>query len=151
MEREGVYVDTTVPSAYFDDRAPDRQRATQEFWSSRLPEFSGRISQLVVAEIADTPDEERREELLSLVKSLEILSLSEEAQLLADEYVARQVFPERYLSDALHVAVASVAGLPNLVSWNFSHLVKLRTRREVNLVNALKGYMPIEILAPPEL
>jgi hypothetical protein len=49
------------------------------------------------------------------------------------------------------VALATVNGIANLVSWNFDHLVKLRTRREVNLVNALKGYMPIEILAPPEL
>jgi predicted nucleic acid-binding protein len=146
-----VYIDTTVPSAYFDDRAPDRRQTTREFWSSRLPDFAGKISELVLAEIADTPDEDRRQQLTELVEGLEVLALSEEAQILADEYVARGVFPEKYTSDALHVAVASAAGVPNLVSWNFTHLVKLRTRREVNLVNALKGYMPIEILAPPEL
>ena len=39
----------------------------------------------------------------------------------------------------------------NLWRWNFSHLVKVRTRREVNLVNALEGYGPVEIVAPPEL
>ena len=28
---------------------------------------------------------------------------------------------------------------------------EVNTRREVNLVNALKGYSPIEIIAPPEI
>ena len=151
MEKEGVYLDTTVPSAYFDERAPDRQRLTKEFWSSRLSDLSPSVSDLVIAEIRQTPDEERRAAILDLVGPLPALAVSDEAETLAQEYVGREVFPEKYLSDALHVAIATVHGVPNLVSWNFDHLVRLRTRREVNLVNALNGYMPIEILAPPEL
>ena len=59
--------------------------------------------------------------------------------------------PEKYTSDANHVAIAVVHGIGYLASWNFRHLVKVNTRREVNLVNALEGYNPIEIVAPPEL
>ena len=54
-------------------------------------------------------------------------------------------------SDANHVAVAVVNGIQYLASWNFRHLVKIATRRLVNLVNALVGYGQIEIVAPPEL
>lgn len=151
MQKERVYLDTTVPSAYFDDRAPDRQRRTKEFWSTRLPGFVSSVSEVVVTEIAQTPDERRRTDMLGLVADFAVLGVSAEGHALADEYVARGIFPEKYWADALHVAIASAEGIPNLVSWNFEHLVKLRTRREVNLVNALKGYMPIEILAPPEL
>ena len=61
------------------------------------------------------------------------------------------IFPEKYTSDANHVAIAVVHGIGYLASWNFRHLVKVNTRREVNLVNALEGYNPIEIVAPPEL
>ena len=75
--------------------------------ASRLPDFDAVISSVVLREILDTPDSERRREVGSLVAYL--------------------------------------------VSWNFSHLVKVQTRREVNLVNALEGYDPIEIVAPPEL
>jgi len=58
-----------------------------------------------------------------------------------------------YTSLAQRLGTASPSSRPFRTgsSWNFHHLVKLRTRREVNLVNALKGYTPIEILAPPEL
>ena len=82
---------------------------------------------------------------------IERLEVDQEAQMLAREYVDKKVFPERYFSDGLHVAVAVVHRIEYLVSWNFSHLVKVNTRREVNLINALKGYGSVEIVAPPEL
>jgi hypothetical protein len=40
-----LYLDTSVFSAYFDDRAPDRQAQTVEFWE-RLPDFDACTSQL---------------------------------------------------------------------------------------------------------
>jgi len=151
MTRERAYLDTTVPSAYFDETAPDRQRMTQTFWRQRLPELEPIVSDLVVAEIAQTLDEKRRADIIGLIRGLPVVSISSEAHELAEEYVTRGIFPTKYQSDALHVAIATVESVANLVSWNFCHLVKVRTRREVNLVNALKGYMPLEILAPPEL
>ena len=60
-------------------------------------------------------------------------------------------FPDRYVADAQHVAIAVVNGVDYLCSWNFTHLVKVSTRREVNLVNSLMGYGQVEIIAPPEL
>ena len=151
MMMQSVHLDTTVPSAYFDDRAPDRLRLTREFWSNRLQDFNAVISDLVAAEIAQTPDEGRRAKILLLIQDIGIVGITPEAEALAKEYVTRGIFPDKYFSDALHVAVATSEGIRNLVSWNFEHLVKLNTRREVNLVNALKGYMPVEILAPPGL
>lgn len=86
-----------------------------------------------------------------LVKGVSVLDLDEEANMLAQEYIDRGIFPEKYRSDANHIAVAVINGIGYLCSWNFTHLVKVNTRREVNLVNALKGYGQIEIIAPPEL
>lgn len=151
MYRPQVYLDTTVPSAYLDSRAPERQRLTQEFWNDRLPAYEGVISSLVMAEINGTPDEARRDELERLVKNCQVVAFTEEADRLAQEYVTRGIFPEKYVADANHVAAAVVHGIGYLASWNFKHLVKVKTRREVNLVNSLNGYGVIEIVAPPEL
>jgi hypothetical protein len=38
-----------------------------------------------------------------------------------------------------------------VVSWNFEHLVKVKTRKSVNLVNILEGFKEIEIVSPQEL
>lgn len=61
MAKQKVYLDTTVPNAYYDVRTPERQRETLKFWREALPKFDAFISGLVLREIADTPDEERRE------------------------------------------------------------------------------------------
>ncbi|MBI3989624.1 MAG: type II toxin-antitoxin system VapC family toxin [candidate division NC10 bacterium] len=151
MVKVKLYLDSSVPSAYFDSRAPDRQRLTQQFWKDRLPDSDAVISAVVLKEIADTPDPTRRQKIEELVTGMTLLPLTEEATALAQEYVRQRIFPEQYESDALHVAIAVVNGVGYLASWNFKHLVNVRTRREVNLVNALRGYQPIEIVAPPEL
>ena len=151
MIKPKVYLDTTVPSAYHDDRTPDRQRLTKQFWTERLPDFECVISTIVLIEINDTPDAERRDNIEGLIDDFEVLEFGEEAYELAQEYVERGIFPEKYTSDANHVAIAVVNGIGYFASWNFKHLVKVNTRREVNLVNALLGYQQIEIIAPPEL
>jgi len=151
MLKAAVYLDTTVPSAYYDGRAPDRQRLTEHFWRTRLPDFEPVISVVVLREIQDTPDPDRRSELAGLVDGLPILPFNEEADALTREYLAQGVFPQDYEADANHVAIAVVNGIQYLASWNFKHLVRVATRRRVNLVNALVGYGPIEIVAPPEL
>lgn len=149
--RPKLYLDTSVLSAHVDSRTPERQALTRQFWIERLPEFDGFISTVVLAEIADTPYQTQRQELERLVVGLAVLELSEAAQDLAQAYIREGVFSQGYLDDALHVALASVSRIPYLASWNFAHLVKVRTRREVSLINTLQNYESIEIVAPPEL
>ncbi len=103
MVKVRLYLDTSVPSAYFDSRAADRQRLTQEFWRERLSEFEGVISAVVLKEIRDMPDSKRCQEIEDLIRPMEVLPLSEDAVSLAQGYVQHGIFPEVYESDALHV------------------------------------------------
>lgn len=48
-------------------------------------------------------------------------------------------------------AVASASHVDALVSWNFRHLVNVRTRRAVHSVNVRLGYPLIEIVSPEEV
>jgi len=146
-----LYLDSTVPSAYIDERAPERQRLTVQFWQDRLPSYEPVISVLVLAEIRGTRDEQMRRHLETLIETLPLLPATLEAEALADQYVARGAIPERYRDDALHVAIAVSHQIGLLASWNFRHLVKVQVRREINLINAIMGYGSIEIVSPPEL
>ena len=149
--RQRTYLDASVPSAYHDARAPDRQRLTREFWSGRLLEFEAVISEVVLQEILDTPAIEKRQLLRDLIDDFAVLDFDDEARSLSSEFMRRGIFPARYVADAQHVAIAVVNGVDYLCSWNFTHLVRVSTRREVNLVNSLMGYGQVEIIAPPEL
>ena len=45
----------------------------------------------------------------------------------------------------LHIAVASINNLDAIISWNFAHIVKLKTKKGVVGINAIFGYKEIEI------
>ena len=146
---ERVYLDTSVISALFDTRTPERQALTELFWME-LEKYSVFISELVLSEINAARDV-YRERMINIVSNFEQLKIDDTVETLAEQYLNYEIFPDRFWDDALHVAVASVNKMNYLVSWNYKHLVKVKTRRMVNLVNELNGYTMIEIIAPPEL
>lgn len=144
-----IYLDTSVISALFDERTPERLRMTAVLWSN-LNDYEVFISELVIEEL-ERVSEQVRPKLFSAAKDFIVLKISKEAEELAEIYVKQGIFPEKYFDDALHVALASVNQIGVLLSWNFTHLVKLKTRRMVSIVNLSKNIMPVEIVSPPEL
>jgi hypothetical protein len=77
--------------------------------------------------------------------------ITNEAMDLASEYVKRGVIPARYHPDAEHIAVASVFGFDVLTSWNLSHIVRLKTKRLVRIINEEFSYPVPEIVRPDEI
>lgn len=116
-----------------------------------MPYYEPSISVITIEELSDTKDETLRSNLLDLIKDFKVLKLSKEIERLADIYIEKGVFPERYRDDALHVAIASSHQIAYLISWNFEHLVKVKTRRLVNEINKSSGLREIEIISPQEL
>lgn len=151
MKKESLYLDTSVPSAYFDERAKERKDATIKFWQEVLPNYRVYVSEITLRELDDTKDEHLRKRLRRIIKNFNILKSNKRIRELAKVYIERGIFPERYFDDALHVAVTTYYEISYLVSWNFEHLVKVKTRKWVNSVNTLEGFRGIEIISPQEL
>lgn len=86
-----IYLDTSVVSAYVDDRLPERKRATTDFWV-RLAEHEVAVSELTVAETQATGEPDVRQQMAKLISPFTILSIDEETRRLAREYVHRGVF-----------------------------------------------------------
>jgi len=74
------------------------------------------------------------------VAPLQMLALAEPAENLAYEYQERGIFDERTVVDGLHVAIAVIHRVEYLVSWNYNHLVRVSTRREVGLLASFCGF-----------
>ena len=77
--------------------------------------------------------------------------VSDEAVELLDAYTARGVLGARFRTDMLHIALATVADVDVLVSWNFRHIVRLDKIRLFNAVNLEQGYKPLSIYSPREV
>ncbi|OIN97674.1 hypothetical protein AUJ66_02505 [Candidatus Desantisbacteria bacterium CG1_02_38_46] len=143
-----VYLDTSVPNAYFDQKDKTRKQITRDFWL-KIRRSQIFISDLVIKEISATNNKKLRNKLLRLVKEFKILStVDRKITKLAKEYVRRKIIPAKYLEDAIHIGVATVNHIDVLVSWNFEHIVKLKTKKEVNTTNLSLGYDELEIIEP---
>jgi hypothetical protein len=67
-----VYADTSVFSAYFDDRAADRKSLTREFWKN-LGAYECSTSELGVEELRQTADLQLRAQMETLPAGFQII------------------------------------------------------------------------------
>lgn len=70
---------------------------------------------------------------------------------LADAYQKQGVLTPKYYDDGLHIALATIAEVDVLVSWNFKHIVQFFKIRQFNATNLSLGYKTIQIFSPREV
>lgn len=149
MKRLRVYLDTSVIGGCFDTEFEQWSNAL--IGNFRSGRYKAVVSSVVTKEVEPAPDFVRKlyEEILSL--PAEVVSVTEETLLLLKSYQQRQVLQDRFIEDMLHIALASVAEVDVLVSWNFKHIVRLDKIRSFNAVNLEQGYKPLAIYSPREV
>jgi len=86
-----------------------------------------------------------------VVEYAEILPVTEEALGLLEKYDEHGVLDGRFRNDMLHLALATVAEVDVLVSWNFQHIVRLDKIQQFNGINLELGYKPLAIYSPREV
>ena len=144
-----IYLDTSVISALFDERTPERMDMTRRAWE-QIKQYDVYISDTVVEEL-QMATSALLDKFNNTIKDFKVLSVTDEAKELAKLYIEQDIFPSKYFDDALHVAVCTVSDIGLLLSWNFRHLVKVKTRKMVSAINIINDYSAVEIIAPPEL
>jgi predicted nucleic acid-binding protein len=145
-----LYLDTSVISALFDEKNLERKFLTEAFFRI-IKEFDVYISELTIAEIENTTDKHHREKLINAAKDLHILSINDEIEMLTNEYISFGAISDGFIEDAYHIAISVIHEMDYLLSWNFKHLVRTRTRDIVRMVNTIKKFKYIEIITPAEL
>jgi len=150
IEKPKIYLDTSVISAVFDERNPERKILTQNFFKSK-EEFELFISEITIAEIEKTPDKKLKKKMKDFIEEIALIPLLEEVEWLASEYSRYNAVPKEYFEDAYHIAVAVINRMDYLLSWNFKHIVRVKTRDIIRMVNTINNLKQIEIITPAEL
>lgn len=145
-----VYLDTSVISALFDERNPERKSLTESFFKE-IESFEAYISEITVIEVERTPDSGLQNKMKERISQFLRLSLTDDVEWLAKEYVSYHAVPEGYPEDAYHIAIAVINEMDYLLSWNFKHIVSRRAKDIVRMVNTLNRLRHIEITTPAEL
>lgn len=149
MHRIRVYVDTSVFGGTQDDEFQD---ASKNFF--RLVGSGGYVilvSDETLRELADAPEEVRAAYEAISRDQLERVAIDKEVLELAQAYVGANVLGKASISDAVHVAAATVTGADLILSWNFKHIVNFNRIRGFNGVNVSRGYRQMTILSPLEV
>ena len=88
---------------------------------------------------------------LAVLAGLSRLSLTEDALLLASEFVQRGLLPEKAAEDGMHIAVATVHDVDYLLTWNCAHIANPEIQERLARFLAEKGRALPFICTPEEL
>ncbi|MBF0363296.1 MAG: PIN domain nuclease [Oligoflexia bacterium] len=150
IKKMKIYIDTSVISNLAADDAIEIMEYSHRLWDEiKKDTFEIIISNLVIEEIDECP-EPKRTELIKLLDEIHYQeeAITNEAIDLAGKYIQAKIIPEKYEDDAIHIAVATILNCNAIISWNFKHMIKLKTIIGVNGINASLGYRTIEIVTP---
>jgi hypothetical protein len=143
-----VYADTSVFGGKFDD---EFRRPTSEFLNQVVQGRFTLVSSAVVRRELEAAPSQVTDVFEDLMTLAEIAEVTADALALRTAYLGEGIVGPRYADDALHVAIATVARCPVIVSWNFKHIVHRRKIPSYNAVNTLRGFAPIAIHSPAEV
>jgi predicted nucleic acid-binding protein len=153
MKTPKIYLETSIFNFVFADDAPDKKADTLKLFEEiKKGKWKAYTSDYSVDEL-NRAQEPRRSKMRNVISqfNVEVLPYGIEIEKLADTYIAEKMIPQKYAEDALHIATASVHGLDVIVSWNFKHIVKVKTITLTESINLKFGYKRILINSPTEV
>ncbi len=115
------YVDTSVWGGYEDIEF--EEWTIPFFEQARIRKFTLVLSDLTLRELVYAPANVRHLTETIPDPFLELVSLTIEAEKLANHYIEEGVLTPKFESDAQHIAMSTILKVDGLISWNFKHMV----------------------------
>jgi predicted nucleic acid-binding protein len=144
-------LDTSVISHLQHEDVPEKMKDTLSFWEElKTGKYDVVISDLTLREIRRCPVP-KQENLLDYLGEItyEILHETDEVKTLCEAYIENGVLTRKNENDCLHMAFAATSECNIMVSWNFKHMVRLKTIQGIRAVNMKNGYFkPMDIVQP---
>jgi len=150
MRRLKVYLDTSVISHLYAPDVPDKMNNTLALWEEiKSGLYEVYISEITVKEIINS-DEPKKSIMVDYLSQIEynFIEIDNEIMLYADKLNEMGILTDKHYDDCLHIASAVVNECNYLLSWNFKHIVRVKTINGVRSINAILGYHGIDIYSP---
>jgi hypothetical protein len=154
VEKRRVYIETTIPSFYFEARSePDMlamRHWTRDWWDNHRHRFALVTSEAVVLEL-ERGDYAARAETVALIDNVTILGVVEPIRDTVHAYITHLLMPRDPGGDAIHLALASYYKCDFLLTWNCSHLANPNKYPHILRVNAMLGLYTPQLVTPMQL
>ena len=153
MRKPIIYLETTIFNFYFAEDAEEKRADTLALFKEIANgDYLAVTSSVTVYELSKAK-EPKRSKMMQLLTEYKVAVIDEDsdARKLSKAYVTEKMIPEKYSDDARHIAIASIYGVDLIISWNFQHIVKWKTKIQTNAINIREGYKPTDIYSPSEV
>ncbi|MCM1180242.1 MAG: PIN domain-containing protein [Clostridium sp.] len=153
MEKLKVYLDTSVVSYLYQEDAPEKMQDTLVLWELfKKGIYEVYVSDIVFREI-DRCNEEKLNILLDYLNQIEYNEVETDSSTirLAEKFIDFGILKEKSFDDCQHIAAAIIAGCDVIISWNFKHIVNVKTVKGVKVITTLEGYKDLLIYPPSVL
>lgn len=155
MTAPTCYVETSVPSFYFETRPERKFQAMREWtreWWSRAIERQDQLvtSAATLDELAQAP-KRKADRALGLIAKLPVFDFDRRIEEIIAVYLANRLMPSDAGGDAAHLAFASFHHCAYLVTWNCKHLANARKFDHIDAVNLRLGLPTPRLVTPQQL
>ncbi len=121
-----VYIETSIISHATARQSLDLatavlQEQARRWMTEQRPLYEVVTSQLVIDE-ASLGDSDAANRRLLLIDGIPVLPANPDAEVVANEILARSMMPAKAKLDALHIATAALAGVQYLLTQNCTHI-----------------------------
>ena len=89
--------------------------------------------------------------MIGKVSKIQVLNITSDIEEIADEIILSGAINQSYLEDAFHIATAIMNEMDYLLSWNFRHIVRKKTKDIIRMITTINNLRQIEIVTPAEL
>ena len=147
-----LYLETTMFNYYFDIGRDGHADTVRLFEAIGRGEYEAYTSEYTAGELLNAP-EPKQSKMLALIEkySVFVLPITDKSNQLANLYVAENIIPARFRLDGAHVAIACIYGLDCVISYNFQHINRVKTKLLTERVNHKEGYGGIVICTAKEI
>jgi len=146
-----VYIETTIPSYYFDERQTHEaiawRDATRLWWDRFRRNYRLVTSPFVIDELEESP-ESKRSNTLALLAGVEVLTLPDGLSDVISAYIDHLLVPRDTAGDAAHLAMASLHSVDFLLTWNIRHLANANKFQHLHVINGRLG-LPVPTITTP--
>jgi len=147
-----VYLETTIFNRFLEVNREYNVETVNLFNKILQNEVDAYSSAYVIEELDKAP-EPKRSEMISLISkyNITILEIDQRAYDLSDTYIEMGIIPEKFRIDGIHIAMAAINDMDCIVSLNFHHINKLKTKMATEIIHKLKGFNSPFICTPMEV
>lgn len=83
--------------------------------------------------------------------SFTTLDITEDVRRMAKKIIEMGILTQKSFEDCQHIGVGLINECDCIISWDFKHIVNVKTIRSVRAITNLEGYKKIEIWNPSVL